>query len=118
MMRFARQILAALFVVALAAYALDCGAAMTPEQAMQCCQSTPCSSQAHHEQDCCKTMPGMHAPFVPPSSLPGVSSSYAVVAVLPAADTSANFDSLSRTIAAHSHAPPVFYSPVPLSLRI
>jgi len=46
------------------------GAATTPEQAMQCCNSMPCSSHGHeHSQDCCKTTQAMHRPFVQPSSV-------------------------------------------------
>jgi hypothetical protein len=46
-MRFAKPILLAALAVALAAYAFDCGALGTPEQAMQCCNSMPCSSHGH-----------------------------------------------------------------------
>jgi hypothetical protein len=45
-MKSGRAAFAALLVVALAAYAFDCGAAANPEQAMQCCNSMPCSSGA------------------------------------------------------------------------
>src|ERR1700758_3303990 len=71
-MNQARPILIAALAVALAVYAFDCGAMTTPERAMQCCNSMPCSSQGHHGQDCCKTMPAMHAPFVQPSFVRGV----------------------------------------------
>jgi thiol-disulfide isomerase/thioredoxin len=64
-MNLAKPILVALLAVALAVYAFDCGAMTMPEQAMQCCNFMPCSSQGHRGQDCCKTMPAMHAPFVP-----------------------------------------------------
>src|SRR4029077_9961734 len=56
------------FVVALAAYSFDCGAALTPEQAMKCCDSMPCS-QGEHGQDCCNTMPSAHSSFVQPTSV-------------------------------------------------
>ena len=67
MMRFAKPIFLAVLSIALAAYAFDCGAATTPEQAMKCCDSMSCSSHGHHAQDCCKTMPAMHAAFGSPT---------------------------------------------------
>jgi hypothetical protein len=118
MMRLARPIFLAVLAVALAAYAFDCGAAMTPEQAMQCCNSMQCSSHGHHAQDCCKTMPAMHAPFVQPSSVHSVSYSPVVLAVLPATNKSLTVDSSNRVIAAHCNAPPIRYTPAPLPLRI
>lgn len=115
----AKPIFLALLSVTLVAYAFDCGAATTPEQAMQCCHSMPCSSHGHeHSQDCCKTMPAMHAPFVQPASAHGFSSFALVFAVLPATGGLYPVDSSNRLIAAHCHAPPIFYPPVPLPLRI
>jgi hypothetical protein len=108
----------AALAVALAAYAFDCGAATTPEQAMQCCKSMPCSSHGQHSQDCCKTMSMTHAPFVQPSSVHGISFSPVVFAVMPAARESHGLDSAVRSIATHCHAPPIFYSPGPRPLRI
>jgi hypothetical protein len=64
----------------LMAYASDCSAMMTHEQAVECCRSMACSSQGHASEDCCKTMSVTHAPFVQPSS----SSSIAPPAVQPA----------------------------------
>jgi len=116
-MRLAKAILLALLTVALAAYAFDCGAT-TPEQAMQCCNSMPCSSHGHHGQDCCKTMPAMHAPFVQPSFVHGVRYSPVVVAVVATFDESHRADPSARTVVEHSHAPPIFYSPAPPPLRI
>jgi hypothetical protein len=104
--------------VALAAYAFDCGAATTPEQAMQCCNSMHCSSHAHHGQDCCKTMPRMHAAFVQPSSAHGISFSPGVLAVMPASDEPRGLDSSARGIVPHCHAPPIFYAPALQPLRI
>jgi hypothetical protein len=118
MMRLAKPIFLAVMAVALAAYAIDCGAATTPEQAMQCCNSMPCSSHRHQGQDCCKTMPAMHAPFVQPSSVHGVSYSPVVSAVLPVSGEPQGFDLSDRMVAAHCHAPPVLYAPAPLPLRI
>jgi hypothetical protein len=118
MMRLAKPIFLAVLSIALAAYAFDCGAAATPEQAMQCCNSMPCSSHGHHAQDCCKTMPAMHAPFVQPSSAHAVSYSPLVFAVLPAARESQGFHLSARVVDATSHAPPILSAPAPLPLRV
>ena len=117
-MRLTKPIFLAVLAVSLAAYAFDCGAATTAEQAMQCCNSMPCSSQGHHAQDCCKTMQAMHAPFVQPSSVHGVSYSPFVFAVLPETSESLALGSSSRVIAAHCHPPPIRSAPAPLPLRI
>jgi len=117
-MRSVRPIFVAMLAVALAAYALDCGAVTTPEQAIHCCNSMPCSSHGHHGQDCCKTMPTVRAPFVQPSNVHGVSYSPVVLAVLPVAGESHGVVSSSRVIAALCHAPPIRYAPTPLPLRI
>jgi hypothetical protein len=118
MMRLAKPIFLAVLAVALTAYAFDCGATTTPEQAMQCCNSMPCSSHGHHAQDCCKTMQAMHAPFVQPSSVHGVSYSLVVFAVLPGSSESPALVSSNRVVVAHCHAPPIRYAPAPLPLRI
>ena len=117
-MRLARLIFLAILTVALAAYALDCGAVTTPEQAMHCCNSMPCSSHGHRGQDCCKAMPTVRAPFVQDSSVHGVSFSPLVFAVLPATDKSHAVDSSNCVIAAYCHAPPIGYASTPLPLRI
>ena len=117
-MRFAKVILFPVVAVLLAAYAFDCDAMATPEQAMQCCNSMPCSSHGHHAQDCCKTMPAMHAPFVQPNSASGVSFAKIVFAVLAKSNESLGPDSSFRFTAAQSHAPPIFPSAHPLPLRI
>jgi hypothetical protein len=117
-MRLTKPILLAVLAIALAMYAFDCGAPTTPEQAMQCCNSMPCSSDGHHPQDCCKTMSAMHAPFVQPSSVHGVSYAPLVFALLPATSESLPMDSSNRVIAAHCHAPPIPFAPAKLPLRI
>jgi hypothetical protein len=117
-MRSARPFFLAVLAVSFAAYAFDCGAPTTPEQAMQCCNSMPCSSDGHHAQDCCKTMPAMHAPFVQPSSVHGVSYAPLLFALLPATTESLSTDSSNRVIAANSHAPPIPSAPAKLPLRI
>jgi hypothetical protein len=117
-MRLAKPIFLTVLVIALAAYALDCGAAMTLEQAMQCCDSMPCSSHGHHAEDCCKTMQSMHAPFVQPSSARSFSYSPFVFATLPVTRESRGLDLSDGVIAANGHAPPIFYASAPLPLRI
>lgn len=117
-MRFAKPIFLTVLAIALAAYALDCGAAMTPEQAMQCCDSMPCSSHGHHAEDCCKTMQSMHAPFVQPSSAHSLSYSPSVFEALPLTGESHGLDLSSGVIAANGHSPPIFYASAPLPLRI
>jgi hypothetical protein len=85
MMRFSRHFLMAVLAVILAAYAFDCSAMMTPQHAVECCRSMGCSSQGHASQDCCKTMPAMHAPFVKTSSTSSITplASEAVLSVAP-----------------------------------
>jgi hypothetical protein len=118
MMRLARPIFLTVLAVAIAAYAFDCGAAATPEQAMQCCNSMPCSSHDHDGQDCCKTMSTVRVPFVQPSSLHGVSYSPLVFAMLPAVSESHLIDSVDRVVVEQSHAPPILGTLAPLSLRL
>ncbi len=117
-MHLAKPILLAAVAMALAVYALDCGAMTTPEDAMQCCNSMPCSSQGHDHQDCCKTMGATDAPFVQPSSPRHVSISPILSAVLPASSESQAADSFLGVVAAHCNAPPSTYVPFPLPLRI
>ena len=116
-MRFAKQIFPAVLTLALAVYAFDCGAT-TPQQAMECCKSMPCSSQGHHGQDCCNTMPAMHAPFVQPTSVHGISYSPVVVAAVAGLEESRGGDSSARFIAERSHPPPIICTQAPPPLRI
>jgi hypothetical protein len=118
-MRLARPIFLSILTVVLAAYAFDCGAMTTPEQAMQCCDTMPCSSHGHAQsEDCCKTMPSMHAAFVQPASVNGVSFASVVIAFIPASDVLGTTDSSMRVIAAHCNAPPTLSALVPLPLRL
>jgi len=116
-MRSGRPILVALIGLLLAAYALDCDSMMTPEQAMQCCNSMPCSSQDHHGQDCCKTMPSMHAPFMQPSTV-HAGFSLNVLAVLPALTEATYLTSSSVSATLAWHDPPLIPAPSPQPLRI
>ena len=105
-------------VVALAAYSFDCGAAMTPEQAMQCCDSMPCSSQGQHGQDCCNTMPSLQASFSQPASAARVSFVPVVFAMLQTSiePCGANFG--ERVVAELLNAAPISPSPGLTPLRI
>ena len=117
-MQLVRTIFLALLVVSLATYAVDCGATMTPEQAMQCCNSMPCSSHGHDGQDCCKTMPSMHSPFVPSSSVRSASFSPVLFAVMPPAGQSPDLALAEISTSADFHAPPIPNSTVLRPLRI
>jgi hypothetical protein len=118
MMRLAKPLFLAVLGFAVAAYASDCGAMTTPEDAMQCCSSMACSSHGLDDQDCCATMPAMHPLFVQPSAGHGISVASAVFAVLPASNESMGGDSSTGFIATHSHGPPIFHSPASRPLRI
>jgi len=117
-MRIAKPILLAVIAIALAIYAFDCLAMSTPDAAMQCCDTMPCSSHSHeHSQECCKTMPSMHAPFVQPVSAHGLSFSPVFIAVLPGFNASQGLDSPSKVLTAHCHAPPIPQTAAPSPLR-
>jgi hypothetical protein len=117
-MDIVRKILLMVVVVALTTYGLDCLAMTTPEQAMQCCNSMPCSPTGHHGQDCCKTMPSINAPFLRSQN----TSAAPVVHVLEAltslvADVPVALGE-SASVSAMGHAPPIPYSPASLPIRI
>src|SRR5229473_3319462 len=97
-MSIAGSILLLALAAALANYAVDCSAVNTPEQAMQCCGSMPCPPHHGSSEDCCKSMPSMHAPFVQPAASAAHSTAIQVTA--------------------NSHAPPAGSSSPPLPLRI
>jgi len=116
-MRFVKLIFLPVLALALMAYAFDCGT--TPlADAMQCCNSMPCSSHGHHGQECCKTMPAMRAPFVQPSPVHDVSFSSVLLEAPPAFLDSTDLDSSARAVAARSHAPPIPHAPAPAPLRV
>jgi hypothetical protein len=118
-MRFIRPILLASMTIAFATYAFDCLAMSTPDAAMQCCDMMHCSSHGHqHSQECCKTMPSMHAPFVQPASAHALSFSPVFVAVLPAFHASQVSDFPSSVLTAQCHAPPIPQAAPPSPLRI
>jgi hypothetical protein len=117
-MRLLKPVVMLVLVVALAAYALDCGAMTTPEQAMQCCTSMPCSPHGHDGQDCCKEMPAMHAPFVQSASTHSVSQTHAISAVLTQLQASGSAWPDHGTVGGWSHAPPIVTLPKFSPLRI
>jgi hypothetical protein len=118
MMRFARPILMAVLVAALAAYALDCGAMTSPEQAAQCCSSMPCSPRGHSGQDCCKSMPSLHAPFVQSMAVHGDSLAHIVgAASAPFYEFASTLPELGSTPAPY-HGTPVLGPPALSHLRI
>lgn len=119
-MRFVRPALMLVTIAALAAYGFDRPVTSTPDEAMQCCDSMPCSSQGHQRsEDCCKTMLSFHAPFVQAASAHGVQISLVPLAVLPVASNPAGPDvSASAILAADSHAPPNSQPPLISPLRI
>src|SRR5215472_12018698 len=116
-MRFANPILVAVVAILLGLYAFDCDSMTTQEQAMQCCNSMPCSSQGHDGQDCCKTMPSMHSPFLQVSASHGVDFSVRMLDVLPLSIEFSSFASMGSSITALCHAPPTSRPPS-LQLRI
>jgi hypothetical protein len=117
-MRFGKSVLLLAFAAALATYAVECSAMNTPEQAMQCCGSMPCPPHHGNSEDCCKTMPSMHAPFLQPAAGPAVSAVHLVLEILPAQRSISNTDFSAKHVNANSHAPPAGSSPPILPLRI
>jgi hypothetical protein len=117
-MRIARPILMVVVVLALAAYGFDCPATSTPDAAMQCCDTMPCSHGNGHGEDCCKSMQSTHSPFVQ-ASAPHSHVSLVLFAVLPIVSNSHSLDlSTQATLNAHSHPPPLSQSAVISPLRV
>jgi hypothetical protein len=118
-MRLVKLILLVAVALAVAVYAIDCGAMTTPDEAMQCCNSMPCSSHSQeHSQECCTTMSSTHAPFVRPASAHDLSFSAVLVAVLPVYSASQDLDSAAGVLASHSHAPPIAQAAILSPLRV
>lgn len=82
-MRFAKPILVALLGIAFLADGFDCSPMVSPDQAMECCESMNCS-QGMHGDDCCHTGASIHAPFVQPTSMHSIDLPVRALAVLPA----------------------------------
>jgi hypothetical protein len=118
-MRNAKAILMVVVVLALAAYGFDCPVTSTSDEAMECCDTMACSSHGHeHSEDCCKTMPSAHSPFVQPSSSHIAHVSFAIFAVLPVVNTQGPDFSTQAVLTAYSHAPPILQSMINAPLRI
>src|SRR5271167_2259116 len=117
-MRLAKSLFVASLTVTLTAYAFDCGDMATTDQAMECCNSMPCSSHGHDGQDCCKTMPDMHPAFILASPAHGVFFSPIIVALVPELKGVEVNNSFARILVAHSHAPPASFSTASSPLRI
>jgi hypothetical protein len=117
-MRFAKPILVAVLSFAFAAYGFDCSPMMSPDKAMECCDSMNCSHGMHGE-DCCQTAPSTHAPFVQPASIHSIAFPLLALAVLPVSIHLGAIDHPDGRSALRLHDPPLlFTSPAPLQLRI
>src|SRR5258708_38732278 len=117
-MRLSGSILRTVLAVALAAYAFDCSAATTQQEAMQCCNSMHCSSHGHHGQDCCKTMPSTHGPFVQLSSGHSTSVAAVMFTVAPELSRGLGLEFSPRSLLAQCHAPPGLQSVASQPLHI
>jgi hypothetical protein len=118
-MRLMKPILFVVIAVAIALYVIDCGAMTTPDEAMQCCNSMPCSSHSQdRSQECCTTMPSAHGPFIERASAHDPSFSPVLVAVPRSFSALQGLDSAADVLASYSHAPPIPQAAVPLPLRV
>lgn len=87
---------------------------------MDCCASMSCPSHADGDgdQECCRTMPDIHAPFMQSASTPVASLSPAVFTASQGI-THLNIPGwVDATIQAYCHAPPDAGPPANLPLRI
>jgi hypothetical protein len=117
--RFAKPILMAAMALVLVAYASDCLAMSTPEEAMKCCDSMQCSSHgAAHGEDCCKTMTAIRASFVRPHGVKAASFAAVLAAMLPVAHESQDAGLSTAVVAPYSHAPPIPDAAISSPLRI
>lgn len=109
LMRLTRAIYIFALVAGLAVYSLDCFAASTPDDAMQCCDNMPCPQHSHDaSQDCCQNMSSLQAPFIQSHIVDISGQALVVLAVLPAVDAFQPLaSSTSILFAQHSHAPPL-----------
>lgn len=114
----AKPILALLITVTLAAYASDCFAMASPEEAMDCCQHMSCSSHGNSAQDCCQNMQSTQVLFVQSTLTHG--SSIRVIALMSWSngDQFSAVDLPPAQFVARSHAPPTTSLPAQAPLRI
>ncbi len=119
-MRFAKPILVAVLGFAFAAYGFDCSPMMSPDKAMECCDSMNCSQGMHgHGEDCCQTGVSTHAPFVQTACVHSACFMPLALAVLPPSDEFRFIDHSSEGVALRFHDPPlIFEQTAPLQLRI
>ena len=101
-----KAILVAVIALALTAFVLDCAATTTPAQAMQCCSSMPCSSHSHAGEDCCKSMPTVHAAFVQPSGAPTIAMPALQPLALGTTAHAIHLHSFGMRILENGHTPP------------
>src|SRR5277367_144643 len=116
-MQLFRPILMLALLVALASYALDCGAMTTSEQAMKCCSSMPCAPHGHDGQDCCKDMPSMHAPFMQSVSAQSAPQTHAIGTVSTTLQASGSARPDHGSFGVHCHEPPIVSPPTFSPLR-
>lgn len=102
---FGRSVSLTLLAFALATYGFDCWAESSPQQAMRCCHSMPCSHSGKQHEDCCRSMPTVHGPFVQSPAVhnialvdvaSAITSTYQLVGV----------DPEPATVRVNSHGPP------------
>jgi hypothetical protein len=117
-MHFPKPILVAVLGLAFAAYGFDCSPMMSPDKAMECCDSMNCSHGMHGE-DCCQSAPSVHAPFVQPASMHSVAFTPPAL-MLPAIHSlQLDINHADGRDVLRFHDPPlIFESTVPLQLRI
>jgi hypothetical protein len=117
-MRLSKAILVAVLSFAFAAYGFDCSPVMSPDKAMECCDSMNCSHGMHGE-DCCQMAPSIHAPFMQPASVHSAGFVPLALAVQPISSQIRFFDPADGRATLRFHDPPlIFDSSAPLQLRI
>jgi hypothetical protein len=118
-MTFARSALMVVIAMALASYGFDCPVTSSSDEAMQCCDTMACSAQGHqHSDDCCKTMPSTHSPFVKTYSSQNTHVAFVLFAVLPVLNGQALDFSSQSVLTASANAPPVSQGLTQTPLRI
>src|SRR5438309_1064779 len=118
-MKFARSTLMVVIAMALACYGFDCPVTSASGEEMQCCDTMACSSPGHQQSDdCCKTMPSTHSPFVKTYSSQNTHVAVVLFAVLPVLNGHRVDFSTQSVLTAHANAPPVSAAPTQAPLRI
>ncbi len=112
-----KAILCAVIVASLAAYAYDCLPMTTAQQAMDCCHSMPCSTQAHKGKDCCQSMAANQVAFALPTLVHHISLHPPVAGIASPVRPSALACS-GRMIAEQNESPPGFHTSISPPIRI